>query len=146
EAPWIELRNDPSYKFRKDLWLAIGVSGTAALENMLLGIPMIIMYKLSLLTYWIAQQLIRVPYVGIPNLLAKRQVVPELLQEAASPQKLAEAARPLLEDATRRSAMRTVLLELSATLKDGGSSRAAEEILSVIPIHGSPITTLGMTA
>ncbi len=131
-APWIELATDTSYDIRKSLWMAIGVSGTAALENMLLGIPMIIMYKLSRLTYWIARSLIRVPYVGIPNLLAGKAIVPELLQDEATPERLAEAATPLLSDRQSRQSMRETLLSLRATLQDGGSSRAAEEILEMI--------------
>ncbi len=132
QTPWIELKTDPSYDTRKSLWLAVGVSGTTALENMLLGIPMIIMYKLSLLTYWIAKRLIRVPYVGIPNLLAGRIVVPELLQDQATPVNLALTARPLLSDRLKREEMRKDLLALRATLQDGGSVRAAEEILNLL--------------
>jgi lipid-A-disaccharide synthase len=132
KAPWIELTTDPSYEMRKSLWLAIGVSGTTALENTLLGVPMIIMYKLSLLTYWIAKSLIRVPFVGIPNLLAGRLVVPELLQNDATPEKLTRAAGELLRDPVKRSEMRTTLLSLRTTLQDGGSARAADEILTFL--------------
>jgi lipid-A-disaccharide synthase len=131
-APWIEVQSDPAYETRRSLWLAIGVSGTAALENMLLGIPMVIMYKLSRLSYWIARALIRIPYVGIPNILAGRFVVPELIQDQATPEKLAEAARPLLADSRRRAEMRKELVSLRATLADGGSTRAADEILALI--------------
>ena len=131
-APWIELQTDPLYETRRHLWLAIGVSGTAALENTLLGIPMIIMYKLSCLTYWIAKRLIRVPYVGIPNLLAGRQVVPELLQAEATPERLATAAKPLLSSSALRSEMRRSLLSLRALLREGGTARAADEILGML--------------
>jgi len=129
---WIELIDDPAYETRRTVWLAIGVSGTAALENMLLGIPMIILYKLSTLTYWIARALIRVPYIGIPNILAGKSVIPELLQKEATPEHLAATARPLLSDTFGRQAMRETLLSLRATLKEGGSSRAADEILEMI--------------
>ena len=131
-TPWIELVTDASYDIRKSLWMAIGVSGTTALENMLLGIPMIIMYKLSRLTYWIAKSLIRVPFVGIPNLLAGKAIVPELLQDEATPERIAEAATPLLSDRQSRQRMRETLLSLRATLQEGGSSRAASEILGMI--------------
>jgi lipid-A-disaccharide synthase len=152
QTPWIELTGDATYDTRKNLWMAISVSGTAALENMVLGIPMIIMYKLSRLTYWIARMLIRVPYVGIPNILAGKPVVPELLQDEATPENLVAAAIPLLKNTEKRQAMRQTLLSLRATLQDGGSARAADEILSVIPadagIHndGSPMTASGMTS
>ncbi|HVO32504.1 MAG TPA: lipid-A-disaccharide synthase, partial [Elusimicrobiota bacterium] len=75
DDPWIELLYDPNYDQRPKLCVAITVSGTASLENMLLGIPMVIMYRLPALTYQIAKRLIRVPFVGIPNLLAGRAVV-----------------------------------------------------------------------
>ncbi len=130
--PWIEISTDPLYDTRKSLWLAIGVSGTAALENMLLGIPMIIMYKLSTLTYWIARSLIQVPFVGIPNLLAGKSVVPERIQAAATPEQLFEDALPLLSDARQRESVRHTLLSLRATLQEGGSSRAADVILEMI--------------
>jgi lipid-A-disaccharide synthase len=129
EAPWIELTTDPGYIFRRQLWLAIGVSGTAALENMLLGIPMIIMYRLSRLTYEVAKRLIRVPFIGIPNLLAGRLVVPEFIQDLATPEKLAAAAAPLLHDAVQRMAQRQQLLALRQTLESGGSARAADRII-----------------
>jgi len=129
-APWIEVTSDPAYEARRSLWLVIGVSGTAALENM--GIPMVILYKLSRLSYWIARALIRVPYVGIPNILAGRAVVPELLQDDATPEALARAAGELLRDPLKRSEMRTTLLSLRTALHDGGSARAAEEILTLL--------------
>ncbi len=132
QTPWIKLMTDPDYETRKTLWLAIGVSGTAALENMLLGIPMIIMYKLSQVTYWIAKALIRVPYVGIPNLLANRLVVPELLQDDATPETLAKAARPFLSTSKKRAEMRKELISLRSTLAEGGSAKAAEEILGMM--------------
>ena len=128
-APWIRLLHDPDYQKRKSLSLAISVSGTAALENTLMGIPMIIMYKLSALTYAIARRLIRVPFVAIPNLLAGKALVPELLQSDATPEKLAAAARTLLENPASVQRMRQDLLSLRAQLGvQGSTQRAAEEI------------------
>jgi lipid-A-disaccharide synthase len=131
-CPWIELTADKQYEARKKLWLAVSVSGTAALENMLLGIPMIIMYKLSTLTYWIAKRLIQVPFVGIPNLLAGKAVVPELLQARATPEEISTEVFSFLSDARRREDTRRALLSLRETLQEGGSDRAAAEILQVL--------------
>jgi lipid-A-disaccharide synthase len=89
-TPWLRLVYDPHFTQRKKLSLAITVSGTASLENTLLGIPMVVMYKLSSLTYAIAKQLIRVPFVAIPNILAGKALIPELLQRRGHP---AEAGR-----------------------------------------------------
>jgi len=130
---WLRLVCDPAYEQRKKLSLAITVSGTAALENTLLGIPMIVMYKLSSLTYAIARRVIRVPFVAIPNILAGKPLVPELLQTEATPEKLAAAARTLLENPDASRQMRRELLSLRAQLGDQGSTRrAAEEIAQVL--------------
>lgn len=134
KAPWIELSTDPGLTIRRRLWLAIGVSGTAALENMLLGVPMIVMYKLSWLTYRIARRLIRVSSIAMPNLLANASVVPELIQDDATPQRLADTAEPFLADPQKRAAMRTQLLDLRRTLATGGSARAADTILGHVPL------------
>ncbi len=129
---WIELVYDSNYEKRKKLSLAIGVSGTAALENMLLGIPMVIMYRLSSVTYQIAKRLIRIPFVGIPNILAGRAVVPELLQGAATADNIAVVAGNLLADTPARERMRTELLALCATLQADGAVQVADEILRML--------------
>jgi len=133
QTPWLRVTCDPDYAQRKRLSLAITVSGTASLENALLGIPMIVMYKLSPLTYAIARRLIRVPHVAIPNLLAGRLLVPELLQTDATPEKLAAAARVLLEDSASSQQMRRDLLLLRTQLGERGSTqRAAEEVAQLL--------------
>jgi lipid-A-disaccharide synthase len=77
--------------------LALVASGTATLETALLGCPMVIAYKMSPLSYAVGRMLIRgVDYIGMPNLLAGRAVVPELIQYDVTPQKLVRAAEPLL--------------------------------------------------
>jgi lipid-A-disaccharide synthase len=126
---WLRLLIDPTYEDRKRLTLAISVSGTAALESTLLGVPMIVMYKLSALTYWIARMLIRIPFIAIPNILANRAIIPEFIQEAAQPAILAAAAAGLLRSPHRLKTMRQELLELRQHLQAGGSDRAAEAIL-----------------
>jgi lipid-A-disaccharide synthase len=132
-VPWIHLVHDPEYQKRRKLSLAITVSGTAALENTLLGVPMIVMYKLSGLTYAIARRLIRVPFVAIPNILAGKPLVPELLQTEATPEKLAEAARALLQNADAARQMRTDLLTLRSQLGEpGATQRAAAEITQIL--------------
>jgi lipid-A-disaccharide synthase len=133
QTPWIRLAFDPDYEQRKKLSLAISVSGTAALENTLLGIPMIVMYKLSPLTYAIARRMVRVSYVAIPNILAGKPLVPELLQTDATPNKLAAAARAILEKPATGQRMRQDLLALRAQLgQPGAAQRAADEILHVL--------------
>ena len=129
--PWIQIVSDPDYKVRQTLTLAITVSGTSSLENMLMGLPMVVMYRLSALTFEIAKRLIRVPFIGIPNILAGRAVVPERIQGQATPQELSRAAVALLRDEKSWSTMRSDLLALREGLR-GNESTAAEEILKVL--------------
>jgi lipid-A-disaccharide synthase len=130
--PWVRLVSDADYRERRELTLAITVSGTASLENMLLGIPMIIMYRLSWLTYRIARHLIRISYVGIPNILAGKPVVPELLQNECVPGKLAHAATRLIQDRDLYRQTRETLLLLRSSLQQGGTSRAADAIVELL--------------
>lgn len=134
ETPWIRVVTDSKYEDRRGLSVAISVSGTAALENMLLGIPMVIMYRLSAITFALAKRLIRVPFVGIPNLLAGKSVVPELLQDDATPEKLADAAQMFLENTDRASETRTTLLSLRSKLQQGGTQRAADELARLMSL------------
>ncbi len=130
-AAGLEIVRERDYAERRRLDLAICSSGTATLENAMLGVPMVVVYRLSRLTYWIARALIRVPHISMANILAGRALVPELIQDDANPEKVAEAARALLADDGRRRALRRELLSVRASLGGpGAADRAAGEILS----------------
>ena len=77
---------------------ALLASGTAALECMLAKCPMVVGYRMKPFTFWLAQRLVKTPYVSLPNLLAGREIVTELLQHDCVPDKLAAALMPLLEE------------------------------------------------
>ena len=72
-------------------------SGTATLEALLYKRPMVVAYRLAPLTYWILKRLVKSPYISLPNLLAERLLVPELIQDAATPDALAQTLAPLLD-------------------------------------------------
>ncbi|MFL6290888.1 MAG: lipid-A-disaccharide synthase [Thermoanaerobaculia bacterium] len=116
-----------------DSHLALCASGTATLEVGLLGTPMIVLYRLGFWTYSLARALVRLPSISLVNLVLGRQVVPELLQGNANPERIAaEAERVLLEDDVR-AAMRKGLAELRGRLGEGGASgRAAREVAAVL--------------
>jgi lipid-A-disaccharide synthase len=81
--------------------LIIGASGTTTLEAALFKTPMVIAYKLDSLTAWIAKRVIKVPYLGLPNLLVNPEdapILPELLQDAFTPETIVNASVPLLDD------------------------------------------------
>ncbi len=114
---------------------ALTKSGTSTLELALAGVPMAVTYRVNPLTAAMARRLIRVPHVAMVNLLAGRSVVPELLQQDCTPQKLAEMVRGLLSSGTaataQRSAFRGVIASLAAPA--GLPSQAAgREVLAVL--------------
>ena len=104
---------------------ALIASGTATLEAGLIGTPMVIVYRVSALTAWLARRLLRVPHIGLINIVAGRQVVPELLQEAVTPRAMADCALSFLQDPARAVRSRDELTALRATMGEGGSSRRA---------------------
>ncbi len=112
--------------------LAVIASGTATLEAACLGIPMVIAYKVSTLTYMIGKRLVKIPYIGLPNIVAGREVVPELLQEEASPERIAEEAVDIMMDTERAEEIREDLQEVVNKLgKPGVLERVAGLILGI---------------
>jgi lipid-A-disaccharide synthase len=109
--------------------LALVASGTATLECALLGCPMVIVYRLGLFSYALARFLVRgVRYVGMPNIVAGHEVVPELLQARASGPGIARVARAILAEPSRRTAMVEDLREVRQRLGRGGAAGRAAAI------------------
>lgn len=100
-------------------------SGTATLEAALLGAPMVICYRVSRLTELIARALVRVQWIGLPNLVFGRAVVPELIQESVTGARLAEEAARLLDDPPAATAQRAAFKELRMRLGEPGVGRRA---------------------
>ena len=117
----------------------MAVSGTVTLEAAVLETPMLITYRLGRLSYWLARLLVRVPFVGLPNLVADRGIVPELLQHDATPQRLAATALEILRSPARQGTMRAALVDVRRRLGEPGAlDRAAREIVRLLPAarHG----------
>ena len=134
----VRLLEGRTYEALRAADVSLVVSGTATLEAALLGAPMVITYRMSFLSYALARLLVRVPFIGMANLVAGREIVPELIQYRATPDRLAAAARALLEDPGARDAMRAAFSEVRARLGEPGApERAAHEILDVLR-HGLP--------
>jgi lipid-A-disaccharide synthase len=104
-------------------------SGTATLEALLYKRPMVVAYKVAPLTYRILKRLVKSPYVSLPNLLAQRLLVPELLQDAATPDALAHAVAPLLDDGEIQTHGFDVI---HRALRQDASGLAADAILQLI--------------
>jgi lipid-A-disaccharide synthase len=108
--------------------LVLVASGTATLETALMKKPMIIMYRIALLTYLVGRLMIRVPTIGLANIVAGRQIVPELIQGDASPQRIFQEAAALLNDAKRMTAMEQELARVGELL---GSRGASERVAGI---------------
>ncbi len=114
--------------------LALVKSGTGTLEAMLLGKPMVVAYRMGPWTGRIVQRLLRSPFVALPNILAGEALVPELLQDAATP---AAMAACLFEQPARAGILEQRFSDLSATLRQGASLRAARAVLALLARKGS---------
>ena len=109
-------------------------SGTAALEAMLLKCPMVVAYKLSALSHAYIRtfDLLKIPHVSLPNLLAERELVPEFLQHQATPANLGAAVLKLLTDPRARAAQIEGLGALAGNLRRGADERAADAVLALL--------------
>jgi lipid-A-disaccharide synthase len=106
-------------------------SGTATLEAACYGTPMVVLYRLSALSHALARILVRgVSHIGLPNIIAGREIVPELIQGRATPEGVAAAALRILTDDGARTAQRLALLEVRTRLGEAGAGvRAARAVL-----------------
>jgi lipid-A-disaccharide synthase len=89
---------------------------------------MVIVYRVSPLSYWIGKRVISVPFIGLVNLVAGEEVVPELIQADVNPERLAQEAMALLDDGDRRRDMVTKLRALRETLGQGSASEKTARI------------------
>ncbi|HTR98376.1 MAG TPA: lipid-A-disaccharide synthase [Bacteroidota bacterium] len=111
---------------------AVVTSGTATLETGWFGTPMAVVYRTSPLTYAIGRMLVDVTSIGLVNIVAGRQVVPELIQGNMTPEKIAAAVGPLLDDSALAARMRDALAVVRAKLGGpGASERVARGVLAL---------------
>ena len=109
---------------------ALVASGTATLEAGFLGTPMVVVYKVHPLTAFLARHLIRVPWIGLVNIVAGRQLVPELVQQQVQPQAMAAYALQCLEHPEEAQRIRSTLGILRQVLGQGGSAQRAAASIS----------------
>ena len=120
----------------KDSWnlmqrASVGMvaSGTATLEASYFLLPFVLIYKVSWFTYLPGRLLIRVNHLGMPNILAGKEIVPEFIQHEAVPEKIADAVWKLYRDSTRRAAMIKEMGAISKLLGEKGGGRRAAELI-----------------
>ena len=109
---------------------AILASGTVALECMLAKCPMVVGYKMKAFTFWLAKKLIKTPYVSLPNILAGKEIVPELLQHDCTPENIANHVLPFLED--DNTELNATFLALHKQIRCNADEQAAQAVLDVL--------------
>jgi lipid-A-disaccharide synthase len=98
-------------------------SGTATLEVALLQVPMVIVYKLAPITYWLGRLLVSTVFIGLPNIIAGKSIVKELIQHEATAENMADEIKRLLNDTGYYTQMREDLAEVKTSLGQGGGSK-----------------------
>jgi lipid-A-disaccharide synthase len=144
-SPWMENISAPvkvvegfTYDAMNLSELLIAASGTATLEGAILGKPMIIIYKVSLPSYWIARALIRVDHIGLVNLVAEKEIAPELIQKDVNPQRIADEAFRILRDPILSRKMVESMGEVRQKLGEpGAAQRAAHIVLALMKEAGA---------
>jgi lipid-A-disaccharide synthase len=109
--------------------VALSSSGTATLECAIAGTPVVVMYRLSSPTHWLAQRLVKLPHFSLVNIIAGKNIVPELLQEDVNGERIAREVRALVTNTTLRAELAAVREKLGGP---GASRRAAEAIMSTV--------------
>lgn len=132
----IRVVKDYTYNALSISHCAMVASGTATLEAALMEVPMAIIYKTSLLTYLLTRSLIRLPYIGLVNVVAGERIVPEFLQYEARPAKISEYMLRLLRDKEMASAIKEKFLKIKDSLGEpGASKRVAWEVINFLQVQ-----------
>lgn len=112
--------------------VALVKSGTSTLEAALYKRPMVITYKIARFSYWLMKRMAYLPYVGLPNVLAGRFVVPELLQDEATPEKLAEALVKLYQDKDGAREIEAAFADIHRQLRRNTAEKAAQAVIECL--------------
>jgi lipid-A-disaccharide synthase len=128
----LNLVNGNSHKVMAAADVVLLASGTVTLEAMLLKKPMVVAYKMAPLTFRLLSWLIKSPFISLPNLLANKQLVPELLQDNATPEKLSAAIINYFENPDETQQLCETFAQMHGILKRNASERAADAIAKLI--------------
>lgn len=109
--------------------LLLVASGTATVEGAIMGVPMIVVYRVSPLSYLLARVLIKVKNIAMVNIIAERTIAPELIQEACNPETIADQVTALLHDQATVAEIRQELARVKQKLGEPGASRRAAEVV-----------------
>ena len=130
---WIQVESKYPQKALECGDLGFVASGTSTVEATVFGTPMIVTYKMATLSWWLSKILVNVPFAGMVNILAEKEIMPELLQENATVEKLSSTALSMLKNSEILKKMKEDLNLIQNKLKgEGASKRAAIKILELV--------------
>ena len=124
----MDIASDPVGAVFRNSEIAIVASGTASLEAAIYGIPAVIVYEVSEFSYWLGKKLVDVPHIGMANLIAGKRVMPELVQEDATAENMADTTIGLLTDS---AAYEKMLVDIGAVQKLLGHSGASDRVAAI---------------
>jgi len=126
----VVVSSDPVEVAVRGAHAAVVSSGTATLECAALGVPPVIVYRTDRVTHFVARNLVRVPWIGLPNLVLQRPAFPELVQGAVTAERIRDALRPILEDPDHHL---SACDETRNALSEGlGAGTAAERVAHMV--------------
>ena len=127
------LLSGATYDIMKHADLVWVASGTATLETAILGTPMIVLYKTSLITYILARMLVNIRIISLANIVAGKKIVPELIQNKAEPERLTFLSKKILYNPGRSEYMRAEMMKIKQRLGESGAAgRVARWAMEII--------------
>jgi lipid-A-disaccharide synthase len=123
-----EIVEEPMYRFLPQLDVALVTSGTATLETAYFAVPMVIVYHVNALTYWLGRMLVKVDHIGLANIVAEEEIAPELIQNDFTPQRAAALLKEMLNPQKNKSVREKMLVVRKKLGEPGASQRAARII------------------
>lgn len=128
----LEILTGQTYEILRQTRAAMVASGTATLDTALIGCPMIIVYKTSPLTFAAARWVVKIPHIGLANIVSGREICKEFIQDEARPEAMATELSALVEDSPRRAQMLRDFADLRVTLSPPNQQNAADILLAML--------------
>lgn len=139
DSDFVKIVDGETYDIMQHSDALIVASGTATLEAALLGTPLILVYRTSSLTYFIARRVIKIKYLGLPNIIAGKSVVPEFIQHKFTAARVLPVLEDFLFNPEQNQARRAALAEIRSKLQGGGAAKNAAIIaLEMLNTRRSP--------
>jgi lipid-A-disaccharide synthase len=133
----VKLVSDMTYEGLSASDFAVVASGTATLETAILGVPMVIIYKVSFLTWLYLKTIIKIPYIGLVNVVKQEKFIAEFIQYEAKPKRIADYIVPILKDGQKIGRIKQGLSGITSLLGEkGASQKAAQEIINFLNTKG----------